>query len=102
MRKELLLQALGRATATFLYVALVVVFMSNGSRLFGEKDHALTPVFVLLLFVISATVTAYLILGKPVEMYLDGAKKEAVRFLFATVGWLAAFLVAVGVIMALR
>lgn len=94
-------QALGRAAATVAYVALVGAFMSNGSRWFGEKDTALTPVFVLLLFVISATITAYLVLGKPVEMHLAGAKKEAASFLFMTVGWLAGFLVLVGVVMAM-
>lgn len=94
-------QSLGRAVATVAYVLLVAMFMSNGSRWFGEKDTALTPVFVLLLFVISATVTATLVLGKPLELYLAGAKKEAARFLFATVGWLAGFLVAIGLLMAL-
>ena len=97
----MLVQSLGRAAATVAYVALVAAFMSNGSRWFGEKDTALTPVFVLLLFVISATVTATLVLGKPLELYLAGAKKEAARFLFATVGWLAGFLVIVGVAMSM-
>lgn len=57
---------------------------------------------MLLLFVISATVTGFLILGKPITLYLDGAKKEAFRFLAMTVGWLAAFLVLVGILMAFR
>jgi len=102
MQKDLLIQAGGRAAATLVYISVVAWVMSNGSRWFGEKDTAITPVFILLLFVVSATITGFLVLGKPVTLYLDGAKKEAVRFLFATVGWLAAFLVAVGVFMALR
>lgn len=96
----MLATSFGRAAATVAYVALVTVFMSNGSRWFGEEDTALTPVFVLLLLVISATVTGLLVLGKPVELLLAGAKKEAGAFLFATLGWLAGFLVLVGVLMA--
>ena len=93
-------QALGRAAATVAYVVFVSLFMSNGNRWFGPKDTALTPVFVLLLFVISAAVTGYLVAGKPLMLYLDGAKKDAVRFLGLTIGWLAGFLVLIGIIMA--
>lgn len=75
--------------------------MFNASRWFGEKDDFLAPVFALLLFVISATVTGLLVLGRPLALYLGGAKKEAFAFLSATLGWLAVFLVAVGAIMAL-
>jgi len=93
------IQALGRAAATVAYVLFVATFMSNGSRWFGEKDTALTPVFVLLLFVISAAVTGFLVAGKPIMLYIDGAKKEAVTFLGMTIGWLAGFLVLVGALM---
>ena len=103
MQKDTLIQAGGRAAATFVYVALVVTLISNGSKLFGEKDDdLLIPIFMLLLFLISATVTSLLILGKPVMMYQAGDKKGAFTFLFATLGWLAAFLLAVGVVMAVR
>ena len=38
----------------------------------------------LMLFVFSALLTGYLVLGKPIMMYVDGQKKEAVRLLFYT------------------
>jgi hypothetical protein len=98
--RNLLSKPSGRAAATFAYVAAVGIAMSNASKVFGEKDTAFTPVFVLLLFVISAAVTGYLVAGKPIMLYIDGAKKEAVAFLGETIAWLAGFLVLVGILMA--
>ncbi len=40
-------------------------------------------------FVLSATITALLALGKPVTLFIEGQKKEAVTFLTVTVAWLA-------------
>ena len=96
-------QALGRAAATFGYVGFVVLLISASENFFGDKEESLLmPVFALLLFIISATVTGLLVLGKPIALYISGAKKEAFTFLFATIGWLAAFLIAVGVLIATR
>lgn len=51
-----------------------------------------------MLFVISATIMGFLVLGKPLMMYLDGFKKEALKLFYFTVAWLIliAFLVFVG------
>ena len=100
--RNMILQSLGRASATTAYIALIAIFLSSGEKLFGAQDNELLiPIFMLLLFVISATVTGYLVLGKPVMLYHAGDKKGAFSFLVATVGWLAAFLVLVGIAMAL-
>ena len=77
------------AAGAIAYVALVGTIMQNGNKFFGPKDTALTPVAVLSLFVLSASVTGSLVLGKPVLMYLDGQKKEAVKMFIFTVCWLA-------------
>lgn len=68
----------------YVYVLLVAVFMSQANSWFGVEDKFLTPVVVLMLFVISALVTGSLVLGRPVMLYLDGMKKEAVRLLIQT------------------
>jgi len=103
MQKDTLLQSLYRAAATFVYVVLVVSVLSNAEWIFkGEEDEFLIPIFMLLLFLISATITSVLVLGKPITLYQAGDRKGAVTFLVATVGWLAVFLVAVGVILAVR
>lgn len=77
------------ALGTVVYVTLVATFMQNGEKIFGKvEDNFFGPVVFLLLFVLSATITASLVLGKPLLMYLNGQKNEAVRLFFYTVGWL--------------
>lgn len=84
------------ATGAFAYIGGVVWILSNAGRFVHVERSPLIPVFMLLLFVISATVMGLLVLGKPIMMYLSGQKKEAVTFLIATVGWMALFLMIVG------
>lgn len=83
--KHLLKWAAIDALGTAAYVFLVSQIMSRGEEIFGnvENNH-LAPMVFLLLFLFSALVTAYLVLGKPIMMYVDGLKKEAVRLLFYT------------------
>lgn len=51
----------------------------------------LGPVAFLLLFILSAAVTGALILGRPVLLYLENQKTEAVRLFIYTIGWLVVF-----------
>lgn len=71
-----------------IYVSLVAWFMNNAQDFFGKADKALTPVVVLLLFILSALVTSSLVLGRPIIYYLDGKKAEAVKLLFFTMAGL--------------
>ena len=74
------------------YVILVVTFMSNVERIFvGRQDSVMAPISMLLLFVTSAAITAGLILGKPVMLYLDNQKQDAIKLFGYTVGWLLVF-----------
>ena len=82
------------------YITCVSAFLSSAAKIFGNEEHKFViPIFMLLLLVISASVTGLLVLGKPVSLYLDGQKKQAWAFLFYTLGWLAVFLVIVGLIL---
>lgn len=82
----------------FVYVFLVSLIMNNGSRIFGEVDNELiAPVLFLLLFVFSALLTSSLILAKPIMLFLEGAKKEAVKLLFYTGASLFVLLVLTGI-----
>ena len=89
------------ALGVFVYVSLVAVMMFNIEHIFGNKpDNFLAPVFMLLLFIISASVTGLLVLGKPIYLLTKGLKKEAATLLFATIAWLVAFLlIVVGLLM---
>ena len=75
--------------------------MQNGDRLFGKTDTFITPIIVLLLFTLSASIVGGFILGKPVMLYLDDRKKEAVSLFLNTSFWLAIFTVVALIIAAL-
>lgn len=89
LSKTGLYNALGVAA----YIALVSLVMSNADQLFGTTDTYLSQVAFLSLFALSAVMVSSLVLGKPLMMYLDGKKKEAVSLFMQTVGWLAGFTV---------
>ena len=77
--------ALVNALLTTLYIILVASFMFFGSQVkIGRANSILVPITLLLLFVFSASLTGFLILGKPVLMYIDGKKKEALALLTYT------------------
>lgn len=78
-------RAIGDALGTAAYVFVVSQIMTHGNQLFGKiENNLLAPMVFLLMFVFSALVTGYLVLGKPILMYLDGQKKEAIKLLFYT------------------
>lgn len=83
--KRSFLNALG----TGAYVATLVALVFNGEKMFGTINNILAPIAFLLTFIVSATVTGGLVLGKPILMYIDGQKKEAIQLLLYTIGWLA-------------
>lgn len=71
------------------YIAIVSIFMRYGEELFGKEDTYLTPIVFLSLFTLSAAIVGSLMFGKPIMLYLDGKKKEAVQLGGATIGFLA-------------
>jgi len=82
----------------FVYISLISLILNNGSRIFGEVDNKLiAPVLFLLTFVFSALVTGSLILAKPIMLFIEGAKKEAIKLLFYTGASLFVLLVITGV-----
>lgn len=86
--------ALINALATTGYIILVVsFFFFAGESQWGEDNEFLIPIAMLMLFVTSAAITGYLMVGKPLLMYLDGKKKEAITLLTQTIGFFAAFTV---------
>lgn len=90
------------AIGVFAYTSAVAWLGFNSQRIFGAPTNFLTPLFVLLLFVVSASITGLLVLGKPIHLYLSGLKKEAFILLFATLAWLVFALVTVVAILLLK
>lgn len=100
---------LGLQTQAFLhslgvvaYISFVSFLMFNVEKVFGEKeDTFLAPVAFLLLFTLSAAIVGMLVFGRPVMLYLDGKKKEAMNFAGTTVGFLFIEAIFVFIILAL-
>ena len=83
--------ALVNALLTALYVAGVGSFMYLGSLIkIGQSRSFLVPITLLLLLVMSASITGFLIFGKPAQMYIDGKKKEALSLLTQTLVFFSA------------
>ena len=96
-KNDYILKSFMSAGGVFIYVSAVAWLGFNSQTIFGNDNDIgfLMPVFVLLLFVISASVTGLLVLGKPIHLYLSGLKKEAFTLLFVTLGWLIVFLLVI-------
>jgi hypothetical protein len=92
MNKESMKQGFLLALGEVVYVAVAASIMSNGERLFVDKPEAWSAATFLVLLVVSVSVSGALILGKPILLYLDGKKQEAVRLFGAILLWLVIFL----------
>jgi len=81
--KKLMINASLNTLGVLVYIYLVSLILNNGDRIFGKLDSQLIgPMFFLLLFVFSALITSWLILGRPILLYLEGLKQESIRLLF--------------------
>jgi len=74
------------ALGTTAYIILVVSFIFSLQVLAPKEDIIIIPIAMLLLFVTSAAITGFLVFGKPVMLYLDGKKREAISLLNYTIG----------------
>lgn len=78
------IQALG----VIIYTLIIAWVLSNAENVFGKFSDVWGPFIFLLLFVISAAIVGLLIFAKPVFLYLDSLKKEAIKMLALTIGWI--------------
>lgn len=77
--------ALKDALLTALYVvAIGTVLYFGGQAKIGRENSFLVPISILLMLVCSASITGYLMVGKPILLYIDGKKKEAISLLAHT------------------
>jgi len=90
--KKLFFYGASHSLGVLAYVSLVVLFMSNTKNIFGQGDNPMIGVIMLLIFILSASITGSLVLGKPILLYLDGKKAEAIKLLFYTIISLAIIL----------
>ena len=94
MNKKLLGHSLGHALLAFTYIFGIaeVLHLTGPEKMFKNVPEFFAPIIMLSLLVLSAAIMAILVFGRPVMLYLDNQKKDALTMLFYTVGWLAAIL----------
>lgn len=85
---KLILLSLLHSLGVVAYSTLVGWFMFSSSSIFGNAGAVWGPVAGLMLFVVSALIVGLLIFARPVYMYLEGQKKDAVLLLLFTACWL--------------
>ena len=77
------------AIAAIVYIVLVASLMFYGPEAVDAEDSVLAPIAMLSLFVLSAAVMGYIFCFQPIQMYLDGEKKEAAKLFVQTVIYFA-------------
>ena len=94
MSKKILSWSFVNAVGTVFYVILVSMAMRLGGKIFGElENNYIGPIVFLLIFVLSATITGSLILGRPIWWYLNNDKIDALKLFACTLAWIALFIV---------
>jgi hypothetical protein len=73
------------AVLAILYIIVVASVMFYGMNHAGPDDSIIAPIAMISLFTLSAAVMGYLFLNQPLQLYLDGKKKEAVALFLQTV-----------------
>ncbi|MFA6099067.1 MAG: hypothetical protein WCV50_06055 [Patescibacteria group bacterium] len=86
--KKITTYSLLHSLGVVIYILIVAFIIWNAENVFGNMNNILGPVAFLMLFTVSAAITGLLVFGRPVYLFLNGLKKEAIRFTFYTVGWL--------------
>ena len=73
------------AFAATLYITAVASLMFYGTEHKVGVNSVFVPIAVMSLFTLSAAVMGYLFLYQPLQLYLDGKKKQAINLFLQTV-----------------
>jgi hypothetical protein len=88
-KMSLNLQGLINAVLAGIYILFAATFMAYVPKTFGPEEGGILGFSIFIMFfVLSAAVMGTLVLGKPIMLYMDGQKKDAVKLLGITIGWM--------------
>lgn len=90
------------ALAASLYITVVASVMYYGLKMGGQKDTVIIPIAVISLFTLSAAVMGYLFLYQPLQLYLEGNKKNAVNLFLQTVAIFASITIIILLVLFLK
>jgi len=81
------------ASGLTVYCGLIGLLMWQGEKIFGPVYTFLGPTMFLVLFVVSALISALLILGYPFLLFWEEKKtKEALKLVTFSIVWLAFYI----------
>ncbi len=80
MTKNPLINALAATS----YITLVASLMFYGSNHPGPDKSVLIPIAMMSLFTLSAAMMGYIFLSQPLQLYLDGKKKDGINLFIKT------------------
>lgn len=72
------------AVLAALYIVVLVFAMTTFVDQPDKENSILAPITVISMLTLSVAVMGYLFFGQPVMLYIDGQKKDAVRFFLQT------------------
>lgn len=98
MTKNPILNALS-ALAYILLVAGFLYIVSQTQR--DKPDTFFAPVAVMSLLTLSATVMAFIFFYQPLQLFIEGKKKEALDLFFKTVGIFGVFTLIIWILLSL-
>lgn len=73
------------ALAASLYIVIIGVMMTVGTRYAPKGPTFIAPIAVISLFTLSAAIMGYVFCFEPGQLYFSGKKKEAVSLFLQTV-----------------
>lgn len=94
-KSKIVLFSLLHALGVVVYIVGIRYAIELSSNLFTGSAEFSGFILVLLLLVFSVAVMAVLVFGRPVYLFLNGMKSEAIKFLLYTLGWMFVLLVIV-------
>lgn len=96
MSKNPIINALG-ASGYIILVVSVINFISSTQS--DKPDTAFAPVAFLSLLTLSVAMMGYLFFYQPLQLFVEGKKKEGLKLFVQTVGVFAAFTITVLVLL---
>lgn len=88
MSKNPIINALGASGYIILIVSIMQFIMQTQKN---KPDTILAPITFLSVLTLSVTVMGYLFFYQPLQLFMEGKKKEAVNLFVKTIGVFAAF-----------
>lgn len=88
-----------QATGLFIYIGLISLFLANANKIFGPVGGLLGPMAFLLLFIVSAIISGFLVLGRAGFLFWEKRYKEAFTLALWTLAWAVFYLITVFVLL---